>query len=219
MAVPLQRRHPTVLLIGIGGALGILAAGCGGSGTTKVVTHTVTTNRVVHRRVFRTLRPRRVVIHRTVVVHPAPVAYQLFEGSYFSMEYPTTWVRDTSEASKGGYLDTTIHSDENSDVLTRVDVTPNTSADAAASVNEMEQVLSSQPGYQQIRLTSTTFQGYSGVVWEFVVSEHGVSLHKVDVVLDDGYGDGIAVLTQAPAAEYRRWQPVFAHIRQSLLIT
>jgi hypothetical protein len=84
----------------------------------------------------------------TVVVHPKPVTYQLFEGSYFSMEYPTTWIRDTSEASKGGYLDTTIHSDENSDVLTRVDVTPNSSAGAAASVNQMEQALSGIPADQ-----------------------------------------------------------------------
>src|SRR4051812_19144490 len=149
--MPLQRRVRGVSVIGAG-ALGMFVAGCAGSGTTKVVTHTVTTNRVVHQRVVRTLPPRRVVIHRTVVVHPKPVAYQLFEGSYFSMEYPITWIRDTSEASKGAYLDTTIHSDENSDVLTRIDVTPNTSVDAAASASQLEQVLSSQPGYQQIRL-------------------------------------------------------------------
>lgn len=167
---------------------------------------------------FVTLPPRRVVVHRTVVVHPNPVTYQLFEGSYFSMEYPSTWIRETSEASKGSYLDTTIHSDENSDALIRVDVTPNSSADAAASASQMEQALSSQPGYREIRYMPTTFQGYSGVAWEFVVSEHGVLLHKVDVVLDDGYGQGVAILTQAPADEYRRWQPIFAHMRQSLLI-
>jgi hypothetical protein len=129
--------------------------------------------------------------------------------------FPT---RETSEASKGSYLDTTIHSNENSDALIRVDVTPNSSADAAASAGQMEQALSSQPGYREIRFTPTTFHGYSGVAWEFVVSEHGVLLHKVDVVLDDGYGDGVAVLTQAPADEYQRWQPIFAHMRQSLLI-
>jgi len=214
----LRQRRRTLLWIAIAATLGGLASGCGGSSTSNVVTHTVTAKHVVHRRVLVTLPPRRVVVHRTVVVHPKPVTYQAFEGSYFSMEYPSTWIRQTSDASKGNYLDTTINSDENNDVLIRVDVTPNSSANAAASADQLEQALSTQPGYRKIRFRPTTFQGYSGVAWEFLVSEHGVLLHKVDVLLDDSYGDGVAILTQAPVDDYGRWQPVFAHMRQSLLI-
>jgi hypothetical protein len=204
---------------GLAVALGMTAAGCGGAGTTQVVTQTLTVKRVVHPRVFVNLPPRRVIRHRTVTVHPEPVAYQLFEGSDFSIEYPTTWLRKTTETSKGAYLDTTIQSDASSDVLIRIDVTPNSSSDASASATQVEQALSKQAGYREIRFAPTTFQGYDGVAWEFVVDEHGVPLHKVDVFLDDDLGDGVAVLTQAPDDEYRQWQPVFAHMRQSLIIT
>jgi hypothetical protein len=205
---------PLALLVG---SVGLVTAGCGAS-TTQTVTETRTVKRIVHRTVVTKLPPRHVVRRRVVVVHPRPLTYGLFSGSYFSIEYPDTWRRETSEASKGSYLDTTIRSDENSNVMLRVDVTPNAPADAATSATKIERAVAQQSGYQELRFTPVTYGPYSGVAWEFIITEGGVPLRKVDVFLDDDYGNGYAVLTQAPVDEYSKWQSVLSHVRHSILI-
>jgi hypothetical protein len=197
--------------------LSLAVVGCG-STRALTVTQTRIAKRVVHRKVVVRLPPRHVVKRRIVVVHPRPLSYGLFAGSYFSIEYPDTWRRETSEASKGSYLDTTIRSDENSNVMLRVDVTPNAPSDAATSARKIESALVQESGYRELRFTPVTYGPHSGIAWEFIVTERGVPLRKVDVFLDDDYGDGFAVLTQAPVDEYSKWQAVLSHIRHSLLI-
>lgn len=199
------------------GSLGLVTAGCGTT-TSRTVTQTKTVKHEVHRTVIVKLPPRHVIRRRVVVVHPKPLTYGLFSGSYFSIEYPGTWRQETNEASKGSYLDTTIRSDENSDVMLRVDVTPNSPADALTSARKLESALAQQSGYQELRFTPVSYGVYSGVAWEFIVTEGGVPLRKVDVFLDDDYGNGFAVLTQAPLDEYSKWQAVLSHVRHSLLI-
>jgi hypothetical protein len=54
--------------------------------------------------------------------------------------------------------------------------------------------------------------------WEFLVAERGVLLRKVDTFFVDNSGRGIAMLVQAPAAGYQYWAPVFAQVRDSLVV-
>jgi hypothetical protein len=75
-----------------------------------------------------------------------------------------------------------------------------------------------QPGYRELALVRTTFNGYDAIYWEFLVSQAGVLLHKVDIFFIDQYGEGLGVLTQAPAAAWSSWASTFAALRESLSI-
>jgi hypothetical protein len=61
-------------------------------------------------------------------------------------------------------------------------------------------VLSIQPGYQALVYERTTFAGYDALYWKYLVREHDVLLHKVDVFFVDSYGEGFAVLTAEPGS-------------------
>jgi hypothetical protein len=77
--------------------------------------------------------------------------------------------------------------------------------------------LQGQPGYQQLDLSPDTFDGFPALHWEFLVDEGGVLMHKEDeFFIDTENGDGVAVLTQAPASEYATLAPAFAGLRESL---
>jgi hypothetical protein len=205
--------------IAIALAAAALAAGCADSSSKNsagpsVVTKTVT---LAHS----AAKPDRSK-PRPAPAPPVAPSYSTFTGSYFSIDYPDTWSVESSEASKGGYVDTTIRSLTNPSVMLRVDVTPpsgGAASDASSSANVVERALSSQPGYQELRFASTTFGGYSAVDWEFVVREQNVLLHKRDTFFNDDTGDVVAVLTQAPASQFTQWRYAFAHVRQSLLVT
>ena len=191
----------------------LAAAGCGtNSGNiaapstpTQTVTQTVTVSKAAPAPVVRAPRP----------VTPT---YTSFSGSYISVDYPDSWNVDSSEAAKGGYLDTTIRDQTNPALMLRVDLTPSSSAgDLAATAQQVEQSLVSQAGYRVFRYRPSSYQGLASVDWEFLVSEHGVLLHKQDTFFVDASGDQIAILTEAPADIYPSWRSAFAHIRSSFI--
>jgi hypothetical protein len=217
---PKRKRRPLKLRISPGGVLALTCmllvgslTGCSGAGNDSAVHETVTQT------VTETV-PARPNANRG---RPAAFApnYTTFDGSYFSVDYPNSWNVEAAEVSKGSYLDTTIRSVTNPDLLIRVDVTPTDAApvDISSAADSVEQSLSSQPGYHELRYQPSSFQGYDSIEWDFLVEENGVLLRKRDVFFTDEYGEGVAILTQAPAAAYPRWRPAFAHIRQSLAVT
>ena len=81
-------------------------------------------------------------------------------------------------------------------------------------INALEQ----QAGYKQLDLTAGTFEGYPAEHWEFQVSESGVLLQKEDEFFIDSNGDGVAVLTQAPANQYAGLASRFASLRQTFAV-
>ena len=144
--------------------------------------------------------------------------YSTLEGAYFAIDYPTEWRVETNEGSRGSYLDTTIRSMRDPNKLLRVDVAPNAPyADPMKNAEPVESAVGREAGYREISFERTTFNGYDAVRWEFLVPEQGVLLHKVDVMFVDDDGDGVAVLTQAPASVYRFWTGQFSRIRGSLV--
>jgi hypothetical protein len=54
------------------------------------------------------------------------------------------------------------------------------------------------------------------VYWEFLVTEHGVPLHKQDIFFVDQYGHGFGVLAQAPTDLWDTWVPTFNSFFDSL---
>lgn len=150
---------------------------------------------------------------------PAKETTTTYSGEAFSVDYPAGWMVTSAEVHHSWGTDTTIVSPTNASTLLRVDVTPNSSAsDPLSAAQPVISALSREPGYQQLDLTSSTFDGYSAEHWGFLVKEKGGELlHKEDLFfIDTTNGDGVAVLTQAPASQYSGLASRFASLRQSL---
>jgi len=150
---------------------------------------------------------------------PSPsvaTAFSTFTGSYFTVAYPSDWHVDTAEVNKGSYYDTTITDPADQALLLRVDVSPNAPPGLDANARPVVADLKPQPGYRQLQYTHSTLNGYDTVYWEFLVREHNVLLHKIDIFFIDQYGDGLAVLAQAPETVWSAWKPVFDQFFQSM---
>jgi hypothetical protein len=149
-------------------------------------------------------------------VSDAP-ATTTFAGTYFSIDYPLDWDVEAAEVSKGTYLDTTIRDPIDSDVMVRVDISPESFTDPETVAAEVEKYLADQPRYRRLRFQPTTFNGYEGFQWDFVVEEDGVLLRKSDIFFTTDAGDGVAVLIQAPAGSYRSRRGELEAARDSLV--
>ncbi len=153
---------------------------------------------------------------------PAPSATsagtETYNGQAFSIQYPAGWSVKSAETQQSWGTDTTIVSPSDPNVLLRVDVSPNTTVtDPLTAAQPVINQLQQEPRYQQLDLTSGTFDGFPAEHWGFRVDESGVLLRKEDeFFIDSGNGDGVAVLTQAPAADYGAYSSQFAALRQSL---
>ncbi len=142
-----------------------------------------------------------------------------FTGSEFSIKYPAGWLVETNQKQYPWGTDTTVVSPANAQTLLRVDVSPHvkTSDPLTASQAEISQV-SKQPGYQQLGLASNTVNGHRGERWEFLVNDNGVQEHSVDEFIIAPNGDGLAILTQAPASKYASMAKEFTTLRQTLAV-
>ena len=150
---------------------------------------------------------------------PASAHTATFTGRAFSIKYPAGWIIQTNEKRYPWGTDTTVVSPTNASTLLRVDVSPNlkTSDPRTASRAEINQV-SQQPGYQQLGLNSNTVNGNPGERWEFRVNESGVVEHSVDQFIITPSGDGLAILTQAPASQYASLAKEFTALRQTIAV-
>lgn len=153
---------------------------------------------------------------------PAPTNTQAswtsYTGTYFDIDYPNTWTVQDAEQSKGSYLDTTIVSPDDPDILIRVDVTPGASSpDPETAAAPVVAALRRERGYQELGYSLFTFEGYNALYWEFLVPEGGVLLHKEEVVFTSNNGDDFGVLVQAPASVYGAYSSFFADVFNSLV--
>jgi hypothetical protein len=149
----------------------------------------------------------------------AAPATRTFTGREFSITYPAGWMIETNEKPYPWGTDTTVVSPGDGRTLLRVDVSPNvkTSDPLTASQPEINRV-SKQPGYQQLALASNTVNGNRGERWEFLVSDNGVVEHSVDEFIIAPNGDGLAILTQAPASKYPSLAKEFTALRQTIAV-
>ena len=137
----------------------------------------------------------------------APTTTQAQPGSYgghdFSIEYPAGWA--ISHLNEGKNLDTTFTSPSQPTLLMRVDENPGpvnfTPAQAAAPVIRG---LRRDPTYQEVGVTTVTFEGMDALQWEFEDTESGVRLHKVDLFFIDASGHGWGILVQAPQSVWAK---------------
>ncbi len=140
-----------------------------------------------------------------------------FRGKYFSIAYPAGWRIDTAEQPQGSYLDTTIRHPARPSVYLRVDVTPKGGADPAVHAKEVEGYLRRHESYRRLGFTRASLRGLPALRWDFDVIEAGVRLRKVDLFLTDTRRNRIAVLTQAPDAEFEQYAKLFERLRASLV--
>lgn len=139
-----------------------------------------------------------------------------FVGRFFRISYPDTWMVASTDKNLGSYLDTTIIDPASPEVVARVDVTPHTGGTGYQHARMIEASLARQPGYQRLAWYATTIAGYRAWYWEFLVTEGGVSLHKVDVQFVDASGNGFGVLTQAPANQFGLEAKLLAAVRGTI---
>jgi hypothetical protein len=231
-------KNPRLQIRGLTASLAILigisagvVAGCGASDSYSTATYTSTTATntskssvpkvsraeellAAQRARVRARFARRAAVERAEVT----VGTQTFAGDYFGIDFPATWNVEAREVSRGSYLDTTIRSSIDPNKMIRVDVQPRADyADPLTNANVVRRALSSQTAYRELDFSRTTFNGYDAIRWEFLVSEDGVLLHKVDNMFVDDVGESVAVLTQAPASVYRYWERLFQDVDDSFV--
>jgi hypothetical protein len=200
-------------------AASLLLIGCGTSESSRPpVTVTVTVEKASGGGASSSAPKQAEPRHPPVIARPASL--NTFTGKHFSVDYSAAWDVEASEAPKVGYLDTTIQNSANPKVLLRVDVAPGGAKGAlVSSAQRLEGKLRTEPDYRRLDLRRVTFEGYDAVRWEFLVTEGGSLLRKVDVFFDTDAGDGFAILTQAPASTWVLWRRLFAQLRNSLQVT
>jgi hypothetical protein len=191
----------------------VVAAGCSGSARTSESAPTVTTT------VTRTVvAPPPPAPKHTKKTSRTPSSLTTFSGTYFDIDYPSSWSIISAEQQKSAYLDTTIQPPNNSDLVIRVDVSPGgAKPDLVADMEPLREAEHANPGYQEIDFSPTTYLGYPAQRWEFVADYQGVLLHEVDTFFNQS-GDGYGVLVGAPASEWERWKGVFSRVRASLVV-
>lgn len=153
----------------------------------------------------------------TTPTTPATTQTTTFTGAAFSISYPANWVVKADQKQFSWGTDTTIVSPTDPNVLVRVDVTQHVKTNSPlTSAKSVINTLAAEPGYQQVALSANSINGMPGEYWEFLDTESGVSMHKVDEFLIDFADDeGIAVLTQAPASEWASLSQMFTTLRNS----
>jgi S1-C subfamily serine protease len=159
---------------------------------------------------------------------PAPPAtttgnssIQTYTGQDFSIAYPAAWIVSAAEVNKGSYYDTTISPPGDRTLLLRVDENPtggSSSLEAAAA--PVIASLRKDPSYTELDLSHTSYQGGDALLWEFLVIERGVLLHKVDLFfIDPTTGSEWAILTQAPADQWTQDSSAFDTLRATFQAT
>jgi hypothetical protein len=145
-------------------------------------------------------------------------AHRVFAGRAFSVAYPRGWTIRAAETPAPWGTDTTVSAPGDPDTMLRVDVTRNpATSDPITAAEPVIAGVARQPGYRPLGLRNGTFNGRPAARWEFLVEEAGKLLHKVDVFFSSPSGNGIAVLTSAPAGAYGKLHARFAAMRRSLV--
>ena len=151
------------------------------------------------------------------LARPTLGPHRVFTGQAFSVAYPQGWTVASSEEARSWGTDTTIVSPTDPQTLLRVDVTPGQSTDPITAAEPVIAGVARQSGYRELGLTTGSFNGRPIARWQFVVEESGVLLRKEDDFFTTASGDGIAILTSAPASAYGQWASRFALLRQSIV--
>ena len=74
---------------------------------------------------------------------------------------------------------------------------------------EEAQTRRDNPGYERVRMTSTTFRGTPAGYWEFTFDGKARAYRAVEMAFADADGTQYVVYLSAPDAEWKRHRPVF----------
>jgi hypothetical protein len=120
----------------------------------------------------------------------------------------------------GGNVDTTFTPDGIDNVLLRVDENSSarwlTPRQAAAPVLAE---LARDPSYVNLGTTPETFAGFPALRIEFLLTQSGVPVHKIDEFFTDGSGHSWAVLVEAPASTWAQYGTPLKALRQTFQAT
>jgi hypothetical protein len=131
-------------------------------------------------------------------VPPVSSSLAKYESPAFSIEYPAGWVVSHISVGAGNRDSTFQPASGNDGLLIRVDEDLQSNETLSAGAAPVIAALNKEPTYRLVSLTDTSFMGFPALRWEFVDTEGGIPLHKVDTFFIDGNGRGWAVLVQTP---------------------
>ena len=89
-----------------------------------------------------------------------------------------------------GSSTTTIANRSASRVLVRIEVSPSSASAEATVAAHALVVATADPGYRQLGLGGAIVAGLQGMRWEYLMSERGVGLHRVETVFVGTDGTG-----------------------------
>ncbi|MEE1754457.1 serine/threonine-protein kinase [Streptomyces sp. SP18CS02] len=135
-----------------------------------------------------------------------PEGYRL-EKQYggLSVPVPVGWARSQLDGGEVAYVDPSGR------VGLRVNVAEFAGSEALEHwrTTEEEQTRRDNPGYERVRMTSTTVRGRPGGYWEFTFDGKAREFRAVEVALADDDGTWYVVYLSAPDEEWSRYRPVF----------
>ncbi|WP_432197177.1 serine/threonine-protein kinase [Streptomyces sp. bgisy027] len=137
---------------------------------------------------------------------PVPTGYHLEDvGSGLSVPVPDGWVPKTLPGGELAYLDPTGL------VGLRVNVVEFAGTDPVQHWRETEeeQTRRDNPGYERVRMASTTFRGRPAGYWEFTFDGTARKFRAAELAFASDDGTQYVIYLSAPNAQWHEYRPVF----------
>jgi eukaryotic-like serine/threonine-protein kinase len=129
-------------------------------------------------------------------------------GSGYRLAYPPTWDLIQDAANSIDFRDP----DTGTYLRVQWTTTPGLSP-VGAWEDQAQTFAASHSGYEEIRITPTTYRGHEAAVWEFIYTEDGARLHAADLgfVIGDEYG--FALYFQTHEEDWTSSQDLFEQLK------
>lgn len=137
---------------------------------------------------------------------PVPTGYHLEDaGSGLSVPVPDGWEPKTLPGGELAYLDPTGL------VGLRVNVVEFAGTDPVQHWRETEedQTRRDNPGYERVRMASTTFRGRPAGYWEFTFDGTARKFRAAELAFASDDGTQYVIYLSAPNAQWHEYRPVF----------
>jgi tRNA A-37 threonylcarbamoyl transferase component Bud32 len=148
---------------------------------------------------------------------PVPEGYHLVEEGEAGLAFPVPdgWTHTKVPDSTIAYIDPTglVSLRVNALDFANTDPLQHWKEDEAKSLSEGK-----LPGYQQLRMHSTSYRGQRAAIWEFTFQGRAREFRAIDLGFGKPGEKEYAIYLSGPSADWAQYKPVFDHVRDGLRI-
>ncbi|MEV6400155.1 serine/threonine protein kinase, partial [Streptomyces sp. NPDC051907] len=148
---------------------------------------------------------------------PVPAGYRLVEeeGAGLSLPVPKGWKRKALPDGTIAFIDPTGLASLRVNVLDFATTDPlqHWKDDEATSLANGK-----LPGYERLRMQSTSFRGQPAAIWEFTFDGRAREFRAIDLGFGEPGEKEYALYLSAPSADWAQYKQVFDHARDGLRI-